>query len=289
MKAFLTAQTWRLGRGIIGIAGRSRSLVAWLLLAVGPGLLSAAELPPLKHRTVVIAHRGEHQQHQENTLEAIQGSIAAGADFTEMDVRRSKDGRYLLMHDATVDRMTDGHGPVAEHSWAELARLVVQDRRLTNVPPSRIPLFEEALKACQGRVYIYLDFKAGDRRAVAKLVRAAGMERQVIVYDSIQGIPEWHKVAPELPIITSPTREASRDPKALQSLVELHHPNVFDEASENAFVEAATRLGIQIWPDIQRREETPAYWQSIWDRGIRGFQTDHPAELVRWLEQEGRR
>lgn len=249
----------------------------------------AAELPALKHATVVIAHRGEHLRHHENTLEAIEAAVTAGADFTEMDVRRSKDGRYLLMHDATVDRMTDGKGRVADLTWAELSRLVVRARHLTNVPPSRIPRFEEALKACHGRIHIYLDFKQGDRREVAALVKAAGMEREVIVYDGASGIAQWREFAPELPIITSPPKAALSDAAALRQFVERYRPEVFDEAPDATFVQAATALGVRPWPDIQDGAEDAAYWQTVWAKGVRGFQTDHPAELVRWLEAQGRR
>lgn len=249
----------------------------------------AAELPALKHATVVIAHRGEHLRHHENTLEAIEAAVAAGADFTEMDVRRSKDGRYLLMHDATVDRMTDGHGRVADLTWAELSQLVVRARHLTNVPPSRIPLFEEALRACHGRIHIYLDFKNGDRREVAALVKAAGMEREVLVYDGAPGIAQWREIAPELPIIMSPPKAALGDAVALRAFVERHRPEALDEAPDTAFVQAATALGVRPWPDIQGDDESPAYWRAIWAKGLRGFQTDHPAELVRWLEQQGLR
>ena len=263
-----------------GLAG-----LTWLALFQAP----AAELPALAHRTVVIAHRGEHRLHPENTLPAIEGAIQAGADFTEMDVRVSRDGRHLLMHDATVDRTTDGHGLVSSLPWEELSRRIVRDRRQTNIPPSRIPLLEQALQACRGRIHIYLDFKAGNRREVAALIHAAGMDAQVIVYDGTHGLTEWRSVAPQLAVITSPPKAALGDPVALRAFVEQHHPHVLDEAPDAHFVAAAAGLGVQTWPDIQRSEEGPDYWQSIWDRGVRGFQTDHPAELVRWLEQTGRR
>lgn len=259
----------------LGILNRTRS--------------DAAELPVLRHATVVIAHRGEHRMHHENTLEAIRGAIDAGADFAEMDVRSSVDGRYLLMHDGTVDRMTDGKGRVSDLPWDTLSKLTVRDKRLPQVAPSRIPLFEEALQTCKGRIHIYLDFKAGDRKTVAGLVHAAGMDRQVIVYDGSVGIAEWHRVAPELPIITSPPSAALTNKLELKAFVSKYHPEAFDEAPDAGFTADAGALGVRPWPDIQKETEGPSYWKSIWAMGIRGFQTDHPVELVHWLEQEGLR
>jgi glycerophosphoryl diester phosphodiesterase len=72
------------------------------MLLVSCLALSAAD------RIVVIAHRGEHRAHPENTLPAFQAAIDAGADFFELDVRTTSDGRLVLMHDARVDRTTKG-------------------------------------------------------------------------------------------------------------------------------------------------------------------------------------
>ncbi len=258
-------------------------------LGILGGMNLVAELPPLRHATVVIAHRGEHLRHHENTLEAIQGAIDAGADFTEMDVRRSLDGKYLIMHDGTVDRMTDGHGSVADLTWEELARLKVQSRQLTNVPPSRIPLFEEALKLARGKIHIYVDFKAGDRAVAADIIRAAGMGNGVLIYDNTSGVTEWQRIAPEMPVITSPPDRARTNFTVMKAFIERYHPDVLDQAPDQKCMAQMQALPVKIWPDIQRSDENPQYWQKKWDEGLRGFQTDHPVELVKWLEQTGRR
>lgn len=58
-------------------------------------------------QVVAISHRGEHLRHPENTLPAFQSAIDAGADFMEVDVRTTSDGRLVLMHDGRVDRCTE--------------------------------------------------------------------------------------------------------------------------------------------------------------------------------------
>ncbi len=264
-------------RTTLGILG----LLGWTILG--------AELPPLRHATVVIAHRGEHLRHHENTLEAFQGAIDAGADFTELDVRRSLDGKYLIMHDSTVDRMTDGHGSVADLTWEELSKLKVQSRQLTNVPPSRIPLFEEALKLARAKIHIYVDFKAGDRAVAADIIRAAGMGSGVLIYDNASGVAEWQRIAPEMPVITSFPDRARTNFTVMKAFIERYHPDVLDQAPDQKWMAQMQSLPVKIWPDIQRADENPEYWQKIWEKGLRGFQTDHPAEFVKWLEQTGRR
>ncbi|MDT7828799.1 glycerophosphodiester phosphodiesterase family protein [Pricia sp. S334] len=63
---------------------------------------------------MVAAHRAAHQRHPENSLAAVQESIRLGIDIIEIDLRMSKDGKFVLMHDSTVDRTTNGTGSVSD-------------------------------------------------------------------------------------------------------------------------------------------------------------------------------
>jgi glycerophosphoryl diester phosphodiesterase len=102
---------------------------------------------------VRIGHRGAAGHAPENTVRAIEKAIALNADFVELDVRRSLDGHLVIIHDASVDRTTDGHGAVAELTLAELGRLTIANEL-------RIPTLREALKAAAGHVGLLLELKA---------------------------------------------------------------------------------------------------------------------------------
>jgi glycerophosphoryl diester phosphodiesterase len=242
---------------------RALRLAMWLLWCVGAGWGAAAERPgdslPGTLRWMVIAHRGEHRSHPENTLEAIEGAIRAGADLVEMDVRRSSDGQYLLMHDATVDRMTDGKGRVSEKTWQELSALTVMAKAATNPVVSRIPKLEQALEACRGRIQVYLDFKAGDPSEVVQILKQTGMESRVWVYDHPSGAARWRKVLPGVRMILSPPAEARRDEEVLRQFVSQYRPEVVDQAPSREFVGWCRDLGTRVWPDIQRADERPGY------------------------------
>src|SRR5215813_5859761 len=69
------------------------------------------------------AHRGFSTIAPENTMPALEAAWKAGATVAEIDVRLSRDGELVLMHDRGLERTTDGRGPVSEMSWAELQRL----------------------------------------------------------------------------------------------------------------------------------------------------------------------
>jgi glycerophosphoryl diester phosphodiesterase len=71
----------------------------------------------------VIGHRGNRAHAPENTLESLLEAVALGADALEFDLRVSRDGQLVVFHDPTLERTTDGRGPVDQHSVAELKRL----------------------------------------------------------------------------------------------------------------------------------------------------------------------
>lgn len=71
----------------------------------------------------VCAHRGASATHPENTAAAFDQSVALGCEMIEFDVRRTRDDRYVIMHDATVDRTTNGSGRVADLSFDEIRSL----------------------------------------------------------------------------------------------------------------------------------------------------------------------
>jgi len=89
---------------------------------------------------LTIGHRGIMGVEPENTLRSFTAAQQAGLDLIELDLHLSKDGALVVMHDADVDRTTDGSGPIAEKTLAEL-------RVLDAGRGERVPVFEEVLDA----------------------------------------------------------------------------------------------------------------------------------------------
>lgn len=263
--------------------------VSLLILIGGPA--QAADLPAPRHAFTVIAHRGDHARAHENTLTTIEQAIVAGVDYVEIDVRRTVDGHYVLMHDRTVDRMTDGHGKVSELTLAQIRSLHVRDLKRPQIPADHVPTFDEALVTIKGRMNVYLDFKEGDRGAVAKAIRDAGVSKQILVYDDADSVMEWRHAAPELPLIVSPSQDG-KTPQQLASFVSKLGVEVLDgswKGYSREMVDAAKRAGAQVWPDIQSAREDAAYFDKVIALGFTGVQTDHPEELIAWLAQQHRR
>ena len=117
----------------------------------------------------VVGHRGAAGEEPENTLRSILRGIECGADFVEVDVRSTRDGVLVLLHDETLDRTTSGSGPLREWDFDEV-------RRLDAGKGERIPTVEEALEVVRGRCGILLELKeVGWEGRLFRVVEGAGM------------------------------------------------------------------------------------------------------------------
>ena len=121
-----------------------------------------------------IGHRGAAGHAPENTLLSIRKAIALGVDMVELDLRGTKDGHCVLLHDGRVDRTTNGRGVVAEMALDEVRRLDAGEGEL-------IPTLGEALEVANGRVDVILEIKSpGLAEAVATAVRQSGFTGRIL-------------------------------------------------------------------------------------------------------------
>jgi len=157
----------------------------------------------------VIAHRGGAALRPENTLAAFQHAAQLGADVLEMDLRVSADGAIVVMHDATVERTTDGAGAVATLSLAELKRLDAGYRWSSDGGATfayrgrgvRVPVLEEVFKLLPGtRMVLEMkQFTPPSVSALCGLIRRAGMQRKVLVASFSGGtLGEFRDACPEV-------------------------------------------------------------------------------------------
>ncbi|MGE3273679.1 MAG: glycerophosphodiester phosphodiesterase [Vicinamibacterales bacterium] len=138
-------------------------------------------------RPLVFAHRGGARLAPENTMAAFAHGLALGADGLECDVHLSRDGVPIVIHDATLDRTTDGHGPVARLTAAELAAVDACCRFRDEAgapfagPRAGVPTLAQVLAAFPGTRLI-IEMKGDSAalgQAVAEVVRAAGAGARV--------------------------------------------------------------------------------------------------------------
>lgn len=135
----------------------------------------------------VIAHRGGRARAPENTLEAMKLGMADGADAIELDVHTSSDGEVVVIHDATVERTTDGTGAVEELSSAELrsldagCRFRTGESRAAVQGPCRIPTLTEVIESFPGTPLIIEVKTPRASNPVRALIERHGAEDRCLV------------------------------------------------------------------------------------------------------------
>lgn len=238
-------------------------------------------LPHSKNKTVVIAHRGNHVSMPENTLASTREAINCGADYVEVDLRTTKDGHLVAMHDVKVDRTTNGTGKVSDLTWQEMKDLQVFNK---NKKTHHVPEFKEILALCKGKINIYLDFKEADVAETWKEIKAAGMEHQVVVYlNKEEQYKQWKDVAPQVPLMTSLPKEVTNK-EQLEHFLSRIHIQIVDNVTAPELLKAAHELGLSVWLDAQSPTEGPASWNEALHKGVEGLQTDKPAEMVAYIK-----
>ena len=303
-----------------------RGKVIGLALAIATGLLvqsgGAAAQAPLQDpaaklrdpaQVLVIAHRGCVGEAPEVSLASIHACAGKGIDGIELDIRKSKDGVLVAIHDATLERTTNGAGQVADHTAAELRQLRL--RRGNGGPgvvltEERLPTLEQMLLAAKEHGFIvHLDIKDASHAEVAALIEQLGMQGQGIAW--LNGDPDGaHQPDPAdvraLAIVPriqgcaegAPASCRPSDMGDLMGFARYHPAGYFlwfratpeyFEAFNAAPRPQGTRLSTEtLWaidslPTAQRHAE----FRRLIQAGATMFLTDKPEDLVGFLESEG--
>lgn len=229
---------------------------------------------------LVIAHAACKGHAPENTLAGVRAALALGVDAIEVDVHGTADRVPVLIHDATVDRTTNGSGAVAALTVAQLRRLDAGARACDGrFAGERIPTLAEALDLTRGRCLLVVEIKpAGIEREVVAVLRPAADD--VMVWSFLpEVVARVRELAPAIPCALLSPALAGRAPDALfraalqagQQAVALHHGSVDAE-----LVHRAARRGLTVFawtadePDEHRR---------LLAAGAAGIVTNYPDRL----------
>lgn len=140
-----------------------------------------------------VAHRGGSHLAPENTLAAFRNALTLDVDAVEMDVQMTRDGYAIVLHDTTVERLTDGTGNILDLDFAYLRSLNVAAHFPGGWPQKqRIPTLREVLDLVKRRVQAYIEIKASERddvygqypqvvETIVREIRAANMVNDVLV------------------------------------------------------------------------------------------------------------
>jgi glycerophosphoryl diester phosphodiesterase len=261
-----------------------------LLVAVALGAPTEgfAPMPKVRHRVAVCAHRGGSALAPENTLAAYRNAIRLGVDFIEIDVRATRDGRLVISHDSTVDRMTNGQGRVADLDFATVRALDAGAKFGSEYAGEKVPTLDEVLALARGKVGIYLDHKAGPIPDIVAALRKHRMTRSVVVYNGVSALQEWKRLAPDIPVMPG-LPDHYRRPGGIAEFLKVLHAEVTDGDTADYtadLVREAQAAGVKVYVDcLGPSNDNPAGWQKALDLGVDGIQTDHPDQLIAYLKR----
>ena len=228
----------------------------------------------------VIGHRGAAGLEPENTLRSVRRAIELGVDRVEIDVRISRDGRLVIMHDETVDRTTNGHGYVSELTFDEL-------RSLDAGMGEKIPTLEEILRFTMGKAKLEIELKVPEAaEPTIQLVEELNAEKDVIVISFIHELLERvHDLNPNIKtgalFFEVPKDILQRALKVHASSIHVYYRNVNSE-----LVKEAHRSGLEVavW-NPNRIEEM----REMIDLGVDAIGSDRPDRLIQLLRDMGMR
>ena len=161
--------------------------------------------------TQIVAHRGASEERPECTLAAVQRAIEVAATAVEVDVRTSSDGHLFILHDATLDRTTNGSGPASKLTLSELKQLDAGSSFDSAYRGERIPTLIQVAEACKGKIDLLLDLKEQghdyDRRVADTILRCGDPARTIVGVRTVSQAKRFRQLLPQsrqLALIPSP-------------------------------------------------------------------------------------
>lgn len=255
---------------------------------------------------IVVAHRGDWRNAPENSLQAIQNCIDMGVDMVEIDIRETKDGQLVLMHDETINRTTRGKGEVKDWTLDSLRGLQLLDG--LGIPTAhKIPTLKEALLLAKDRILINLDKSYNIFDKCYAVMKETGTLDQVV----IKGVKTRTEVEKEfgqylgevyfMPVVRLPNLNGK---KIVDDYLENRLPIAFeftilqDTIGLIEYFDEIREKGAGVWVnalwenlngghDDEKAALNPSVYDWYIENNIDMIQTDRPALLLEYLREKG--
>lgn len=261
------------------------------------------------NRVFVAAHRGDWRNAPENSLRALKNSIGMGVDIMELDVKKTKDGYLIVMHDNTIDRSTEGKGKPEDFTLEEIRKIHLKNG-LGRATENTIPTFREMLLEAKGKILIDVDKGYGYFTDVIKELKETGTLNQAVInindntyYDSIMA--KYGNVEDDIFIMPIINCKDSNAPAIINSYKK-HRNTIFQPVFDQdnypviANLPALRNDGFGVWinslwaslsggHDDDRaveRNQPDETWGWLIDHGANIIQTDRPEMLLNYLRDK---
>src|SRR5690348_320810 len=239
-------------------------------------------------RLLIIGHRGASGHAPENTLAAFRKAVAQGASFIETDLQLSRDARFVAIHDATVNRTTNGQGAVHDLTLAELRHLDAGSWFGSEFAGERIPTLEEILEFSKKHdVVFYLELKpsgswGGEHALIGALRESGEIPRTVVISFDTAILESLRKIEPTL--MTGVLYNGQIE-KPVERAAEIgaRQLAVRGDLVTPALLAEARRKDLQV---VCWTVNHAAHMRLLIDAGVDGIMSDYPDRLVAAQKKE---
>ncbi|WP_405607996.1 glycerophosphodiester phosphodiesterase family protein [Polaribacter sp. Asnod1-A03] len=254
---------------------------------------------------IVVAHRGDWRNAPENSLQAIQNCIDMGVDMVEIDVRETKDGQLVVIHDVSIDRTTKAKGLVKDWTLSDLKKLNLVDG-LGVETMHKIPTLEEVLNLSKDKILINLDKSYAIFDKCYTLLEKTGTTNQVIIKgNKTRGVVEkefgeYLDKVHFMPIIRLPNPKGKEiiDDYLDNKLAIAFEFTIPEETELLSYFDDIRAKGASVWVNalwkqhnIGHDDEKAVLDNSVYDWYINNnvdiIQTDRPQVLLNYLRKKG--
>lgn len=256
-------------------------------------------------KVFVVSHRGDWRNAPENSLQAISNCIDMGVDMVEIDIKKTKDGEVILMHDKTLNRTTSGKGEPKDFTLSEIKKMVLRNGA-GHRTEHKIPTLREAMLLAKGKILVNIDKGYDYFDDVYSILEETGTLDQCIIKDgkSYEEVKAEKSVALEKMTFMPVVKLTKGQPKEKIEGYNRHFKPIlyeltFDKDDKNTYnlIHLAKQSGAKIfinslWPELcgghhddraVEKGEIEQSWGWIIKRGASLIQTDRPAQLLNYL------
>ncbi|HEY9117031.1 MAG TPA: glycerophosphodiester phosphodiesterase family protein [Roseivirga sp.] len=259
-----------------------------------------------KNYVKVVAHRGDWKNAPENSFMGLKNCIDMGVDMIEIDLAMTKDSVLVLMHDETLDRTTNGKGPIREWTLDALQalNLTLSDGTLTS---EKIPTFEDFLLQSKGKIEVFIDKGYPFLEQAHSILEKTGTLNEghflgfVSANQFKQDYPELHQVVNYMPLVL-PSEQVNQQLQSFEQIGSTYYLYSFDREdatllstidgiSTQAFAMATTQEARYCagHTDSLSLSDPEQGWGWVLDQGFNAICTDFPEQLISYLKSKNRR
>ncbi len=236
---------------------------------------------------LISAHRGNTGQAPENTLAAYKDALKVGVDYVEIDVRTTLDGKLVILHDATLNRTTNGEGPLKNKRIVELRELSA-GKGFIEFNKERIPTLKEVCPLIsrwniwhKKKTYIYVDCKDVAPAPLVEALEKYKLANESYFYGNDSFLLSLKQVFPQARLMPS-----LRNKEEIQTKIASLHPAAFDASFLSLTQEMVDEIhskNIRVFTDLLGPLDTETNYKKAAKLGVDLIQTDKPKLVLETL------